>query len=285
MITVKNLQYTYPQQEKQALQNINFDIEKGEIFGFLGPSGSGKSTTQKILFKLLSGYSGEVSIMGKDLQAWGRDFYHHIGVGFELPNHYLKLSALENLQFFAAFYNKSYATPMDLLAMVGLEKDAHKPVGDFSKGMKMRLNFVRAFMHAPDILFFDEPTSGLDPSNAHIIKNIIKTLRSEGKTIFITTHQMYDADELCDVVAFLVDGKIMAMDTPQALKIQYAKNSVAITQKDQADTKKIFFDLHNLHENQIFMQALRDNNIATIHSQEATLDDVFITVTGRNLAS
>jgi len=285
MITVKNLQYTYPQQEKKALQNINFDIDKGEIFGFLGPSGSGKSTTQKILYKLLSGYAGEVAIMGKDLQAWGRDFYTHIGVGFELPNHYLKLTALENLQFFAAFYDKSYAAPLDLLRMVGLEKDADKPVGDFSKGMKMRLNFVRAFMHAPDILFFDEPTSGLDPTNAHIVKNIIKQLRNEGKTIFITTHQMYDADELCDVVAFLVDGEILALDTPQALKLQHAKNSIAISLKDQPNAQKLFLDLHNLHENQTFMQALRDNNIATIHSQEATLDDVFITVTGRNLAS
>jgi fluoroquinolone transport system ATP-binding protein len=285
MITVKNLQYTYPQQEKKALQNLNFEIDKGEIFGFLGPSGSGKSTTQKILYKLLSGYAGEVAIMGKDLQAWGRDFYTHIGVGFELPNHYLKLTALENLQFFAAFYHKSYAAPLDLLRMVGLEKDAHKPVGDFSKGMKMRLNFVRAFMHAPDILFFDEPTSGLDPTNAHIVKNIIKQLRDEGKTIFITTHQMYDADELCDIVAFLVDGEIMALDTPQALKLQHAKNSVAISLKDQPNAEKLFLDLHNLHENQTFMQALRDNNIATIHSQEATLDDVFITVTGRNLAS
>lgn len=280
MIQVQNLNYSYPNTTASALKNLSFDIAKGEVFGFLGPSGSGKSTTQKILYKLLSGYTGSVKIEGQDLSQWGRAFYHKIGVGFELPNHYQKLSALENLQFFAAFYKQQYAPPMDMLALVGLEEHAHKRVGDYSKGMKMRLNFVRAFMHNPDILFLDEPTSGLDPTNAQLIKTLIKKLSDAGKTIFLTTHQMYDADALCHRVAFLADGAIMALDTPEALKLRYARQQLKVSTKNGY---YLDFDMNNIYENQEFMQILKNNDLQTIHSQEATLEDVFVAVTGKQL--
>ena len=229
MIQVKNLNFQYPNTSNLAIKGINFYIEKGEVFGFLGPSGSGKSTTQKILFKLLTGYNGMAQIDGKEVSVWGKDLYEKIGVGFELPNHYLKLTALENLTFFKNFYNKTH-NPMELLDMVGLKKDANKKVGDFSKGMKMRLNFVRSFLHDPEILFLDEPTSGLDPVNSKVVKDVIVDLKAKGKTIFITTHQMYDAEKLCDRVAF---------------------------------------------------EKLQSNEIETIHSTEASLDDISIKVTGK----
>ncbi|RPA68072.1 ABC transporter ATP-binding protein [Cyclobacteriaceae bacterium YHN15] len=280
MITVKDLNFQYPNASNFAIKGIDFSIEKGEIFGFLGPSGSGKSTTQKILFKLLTGYSGAARIDGKEVSEWGKDLYEKIGVGFELPNHYLKLTALENLAFFKNFYAKTQ-DPMDLLDMVGLKKDANKKVGDFSKGMKMRLNFVRSFLHDPEILFLDEPTSGLDPVNSKVVKDIILDLKSKGKTIFITTHQMYDAEKLCDRVAFIVDGEIKAMDSPENLKIQHSNRSVEVLFRNSMEKEK--FELDGLGQNKVFLDKLQANEIETIHSKEASLDDIFIQVTGKTL--
>jgi fluoroquinolone transport system ATP-binding protein len=280
MIQVKNLNFQYPNTSNLAIKGINFSIEKGEVFGFLGPSGSGKSTTQKILFKLLTGYNGMAQIDGKEVSVWGKDLYEKIGVGFELPNHYLKLTALENLTFFKNFYNKTH-NPMELLDMVGLKKDANKKVGDFSKGMKMRLNFVRSFLHDPEILFLDEPTSGLDPVNSKVVKDIIVDLKAKGKTIFITTHQMYDAEKLCDRVAFIVDGEIKAMDSPENLKIKHSNRSVEVLFRNSVEKEK--YQLDGLGQNKTFLEKLQSNEIETIHSKEASLDDIFIKVTGKTL--
>jgi fluoroquinolone transport system ATP-binding protein len=280
MIKVKDLNYTYPGSEQPAIKKISFTIPKGEVFGFLGPSGAGKSTVQKILFKLLSNYDGECLIDGKEIKDWDKSLYEKIGVGFELPNHYLKLTAIENLNFFRGFYQSS-TDPMEMLRMVGLEKDAKKKVGDFSKGMKMRLNFIRSFIHNPDILFLDEPTSGLDPVNARIIKDIILKLKAEGKTIFITTHQMHDADELCDRVAFLVDGTVLALDEPKILKLKHSSRKVEVSLKGK--TEKLEFSLDDLGNNRDFITTIKSNTIDSIHSKEASLDDIFIKVTGKSL--
>ncbi len=281
MLTVKELLYRYPKAGADTLKSLDFSIAKGEIFGFLGPSGSGKSTTQKILYKLLAGYKGSINFQGKPLQNWGQEFYEQIGVCFELPNHYLKLTARENLQFFSAFYKNGLKHFDELLDMVGLLPDADKLVSEYSKGMKMRLNFIRALVHNPDFLFLDEPTSGLDPINANKVKNIIKNLQSQGKTIFITTHNMFDADQLCDRVALLYKGEIKALAKPSDLKLQHGERTVKVTQPNSAEA---IFPMQNLGENPEFLQLLKANNLATIHSQEATLEDVFIKLTGEQLA-
>ena len=280
MIQVKDLQFTYPGANSPSVKGINFSIQKGEVFGFLGPSGSGKSTTQKILFNLLRGYKGQAKIEGKEVSDWDHSLYQKIGVGFELPNHYLKLTALENLTFFAAFYNVK-TNPLELLEKVGLKEDANKRVGEYSKGMKMRLNFIRALLHDPEVLFLDEPTSGLDPVNARIIKDMIKDLQQKGKTIFITTHQMFDADELCDRVAFIVDGEIKIEDSPENLKLKFSNRTVEVMAKNHAEKK--IFNLDQLGSNADFLQWIKTNELETIHSKEATLDDIFIRVTGKNL--
>ena len=280
MIHVNQLAYQYPDTHTLTLKSLSFDIAAGEIFGFLGPSGSGKSTTQKILYKLLQGYRGQVQINGKELSHWDKSFYHHIGVGFELPNHYLKLTARENLRFFSSFYDRQYGSISELLALVGLEPDADKRVSDFSKGMKMRLNFIRSFMHDPAILFLDEPASGLDPVNARMIKNIILKLKDEGKTIFVTTHSMHDADALCDRVALVMDGEIRALDTPNALKLRYGQRKVRVEVEGSSTHE---FSLDQLGHNEEFLSVLRTYQVKTIHSEEATLEDVFIRVTGESL--
>lgn len=282
MIQVQDLRFRYPGTEEDTVRGIDFEMGKGEIFGFLGPSGAGKSTVQKILTKIYRSFEGEVQFMGKNIQDYGPDFYEHIGVGFELPNHYSKLSALENLKFFASFYNRKTRDPMDLLGMVGLEQDAHKRVSDYSKGMKMRLNFIRSFLHDPEVLFLDEPTSGLDPGNARLMKDIILDLQEQGTTIFVTTHIMQDAEELCDRVGFIVDGEIAAIDAPKALKLQHGERKVKVEyQNDGLQSKE--FELDGIADNEAFLQTLRDYPIETIHTEEASLDRIFIEVTGKHL--
>jgi fluoroquinolone transport system ATP-binding protein len=285
MITVENLQYTYNQTAVPAVQHLNFTIEKGEIFGFLGPSGAGKSTTQKILIRLLTGYQGRAIVLGRELQQWGSDYYERIGVSFELPNHFMKLTAVENLTYFASLYRATTRTPQELLAQVGLAEDGHLLVCQFSKGMKNRLTLARALLHNPELLFLDEPTSGLDPMNARRIKDLIKAEQEAGKTIFLTTHDMTVAEALCDRVAFIVDGEIKLIDTPKQLKLRYGRPTVRVEYMANGDGRMAEqeFALADMGHNE-FIHLVQHYPVQTIHSQEATLDDIFIQVTGRSLS-
>ncbi|MDE0076445.1 MAG: ABC transporter ATP-binding protein, partial [Caldilineaceae bacterium] len=202
MLSVENLSYTYPG-GAEAVRGIDFAIEKGEIFGFLGPSGAGKSTTQKVLIRL-RGFQGSITVLDRPLNQWDDSYYEQVGVAFELPNHYQKLTASENLSLFRSLYSGDTLEPAQLLEMVGLEDDADTRLSQFSKGMQMRLNFVRSLIHKPDLLFLDEPTTGLDPVNGQKIKDILRQQKAEGRTIFLTTHDMTVADQICDRVAFIV---------------------------------------------------------------------------------
>lgn len=283
MIQVKDLSYTYPGGDFPVLKNISFDIQQGEIFGFLGPSGAGKSTTQKVLNGLLKGYQGSAIVNGTDLEKMDRSFYEKIGVAFEFPNLYTKLSALENLKLFASFFNSATRDPLELLALVNLSADRDTRVSAFSKGMKMRLNFIRALLNHPEILFLDEPTAGLDPGNARIMKDIILDLKKQGVTIFLTTHHMDDAGELCNRLAFMVNGSLPVIDSTAALKLKHGKKSVKVDFLQNKEPLSQEFSLNELCENQQFMEIIRTREILTIHTQEASLEDIFIEVTGQQL--
>ena len=285
MIRVKHLNFTYPRATQETLQGLNFEIAEREIFGFLGPSGAGKSTTQKILIGLLKEYDGNIQVMDRELKCWGQEYYEHIGVSFELPNHYLKLTAVENLTYFASLYRGDTIAPLEVLDWVGLKDDANKKVSDFSKGMKIRLNVARSLIHRPKLLFLDEPTSGLDPVNARNIKELVLHLRDQGTTVFITTHDMMVADELCDRVAFVTAGKISAIDAPDTLKKQYGKREVRVLyQNGNTTVERRDFPLDGLGDNQEFLQLLQSaGRLETIHTQETTLEKIFIQVTGQEL--
>lgn len=283
MIEVQSLTFAYPGKNEPAIRGIDFTVEKGEILGFLGPSGAGKSTTQKILIGLLRGYGGKVSVLGKDIKNWGHEYYEKIGVSFELPNHYQKLTALENLNFFRSLYSKDTEDPRELLEMVGLENDADTRVAQFSKGMQMRLTFARALLHRPELIFLDEPTAGLDPTNARKMRDIILDLKHEGRTVFLTTHDMGVAEKLCDRVAFIVDGTIAAIDSPRELKIRHGERRVRVEYETTGHTDQREFSLDNLGNDDRFLTLLREEKIETIHTEEATLEDIFIEITGKAL--
>ncbi|KAB3534775.1 ABC transporter ATP-binding protein [Alkaliphilus pronyensis] len=283
MLKVSGLEFSYEGTKTKVIKGIDFHIKKGEIFGFLGPSGAGKTTTQRIIIGLLQGYGGSVEVMGKERRDWGQSFFEGIGVAFDFPNLYLKLTAKENLELISSYYKNKNENIDLLIERVGLLPDKDKKVEGFSKGMKMRLNFIRSILHNPDLLFFDEPTSGLDPLNAKTIKDMIIDLKAQGKTIFLTTHNMTVAEQLCDKVAFIVDGNIPVIDSPKDLKVKHGSHTMKIEYYDGKKTKTEEFHMTEIKNNQRVFDILKTKDIKTIHSQEATLEDIFIKLTGREL--
>jgi fluoroquinolone transport system ATP-binding protein len=284
VISVEGLTFTYPKSTRPTIRGMDFTVGSGEIFGFLGPSGAGKSTTQKLLIGLLRGHGGLAQVWGRDPLDWGPDYFQRVGVSFELPNHYHKLTGAENLRFFASLYDGPTEDPMQLLESVGLADAADTRVGKYSKGMQMRLTFARSLLNKPELLFLDEPTSGLDPVNARKVKDIILSLKAGGRTVFLTTHDMSTADELCDRVAFVVDGTIVALDKPAELRIARSRRQVRVQYRTADGSLDLAeFAIDGLADDSAFHAVLRDHHVETIHSREASLDDVFVEVTGRQL--
>jgi fluoroquinolone transport system ATP-binding protein len=282
-VVVENLRYTYPGNDEPTLRGLDFAIGDGEVFGFLGPSGAGKSTAQKVLVGLLEEYDGRASVFGREVSDWGGDYYQRVGVSSEAPNQYLKLTGRENLDLFASLYDGATRDPQELLAMVGLGDAADRRVEAYSKGMRMRLNFVRSILHDPDLLFLDEPTSGLDPANARIVRGIVRDLQATGTAVFLTTHDMTVADELCDRVAFIVDGEIPVLDAPATLKKRHGAPLVEVEYRRDGLLETEQFDLASIGDDAAFARLLAETRVERIHSSEATLEDVFIAVTGREL--
>jgi fluoroquinolone transport system ATP-binding protein len=283
IVRVDGLAYTYPGAATPAVSGLRFEIPRGEIFGFLGPSGAGKSTTQKLLIGLLRGYEGTVTVFGRDLRCWGQDYYERLGVSFEFPNHHLKLTALENLSYFRSLYSGETEDPREALALVGLADDADKRVGQFSKGMRGRLNVARALLPKPELLFLDEPTAGLDPVTSRMIRDVIRTRREAGATVFLTTHDMVVADELCDRVAFIIEGAVALIGEPRVLKLEHGQPAVRV-ELDVAGAREVReFALDGLADDEQFLATLRTGQVQTIHTQETTLEEIFVRVTGKAL--
>lgn len=283
MVEVKNLRYSYRRDDTFAVDDVSFTIDRGEVFGFLGPSGAGKSTTQGIVTGLLPVQDGQIVIDGSARKAQpDKEFFNRIGVGFEIPNVYRKLSGLDNLRFHASLYDRPTMDPAEALDLVGLGADAKRPAGTYSKGMMQRLGFARSMINNPEIWFLDEPTMGLDPSTANGIKNIVRRRQADGATIFLTTHNMFVADELCDRVAFIVDGKIVDLDTPKNLKLRHGKPLVTVEYRASGELHAETFELEGEGKRQL-QSFIGDHDVVTIHSGEPTLEEIFIKVTGRAL--
>lgn len=284
MIEVEDLRFTYPRSTGYALSGLDFTVDRGEVFGLLGPSGAGKTTTQNILIGLLKAYEGRATVDGREMRDIGSDYYERIGVAFDSPNLYGKFTALENLAFFQSLYSGETEDPIRLLQLLGLEDAASTMVSSFSHGMKMRLRLCRALVGRPELLFLDEPTSALDPVNARKVRDLIGSCRRKGTTVILSTHDMITADEVCDRVAFIVDGSIRAIDSPRNLKLQPGDTRVTVEYlDDEGNAASREFPLHNLLQDELFSSLLRDRRVETIHTIEPTLEDIFIEVTGRRL--
>jgi len=280
-IIVENLSYHYG--KILAVDNISFKVAQQEILGFLGPNGAGKSTTVKVLTGQLRLQEGNVTLLGMDITENIERVQARMGVCFEQPNLYEQMTALENLELFARLFNMKTFDGYALLKKVGLEGREKDRVANYSKGMKQRLMVARSLVNQAEILFLDEPTSGLDPVSADSIRSLILQERERGATIFLTTHDMWEADKLCDRVAFLNQGKIAALDTPHTLKQQYGQRSliVEISKDGQLEERTVTLDKSDTPD--VVRDLFSHEKVVTVHSQEATLEDIFLKVTGRRL--
>lgn len=282
-IIAEELVYRYGQ--LTAVDHISFTVAEGEILGFLGPNGAGKSTTVKMLSGQLRPKEGRATLLGLDVARHPKQVQPQIGVCFEITNLYEQMTGLENLNLFARLFGVKDFDAGALLARVGLDGRGKDRVETYSKGMKQRMMIARALVNRPRILFLDEPTEGLDPASAVAIRNIILEERARGATVFLTTHDMLEADKLSHRVAFINQGKIVALDTPHALKQRYGQRrlraQVAAADGGLAE-REIVLDRP---ETAAEMQALfSQEQVITVHSEEATLEDIFIDITGRGLA-
>ena len=283
MITVNGLSHSYNKDGKYAVKDVNFDVKEGEVFGFLGPSGAGKSTTQNILTGLLLLQEGEAIVAGYDIKHIKNEMFNKIGMSFEQSNVYSKMTAKENLDFYKKLFDVKTKDSQELLDLVGIGDKANVKTGEFSKGMKHRLTFARSMINNPTLWFLDEPTTGLDPSIAADIKDIIKRENKNGVTVFLTTHNMNIADELCDRVAFIVDGVIKLIDSPENLKLQYGEKLVEVEYVKAGEIIKKSYSTIEPKDKLLLQDIVGNYEIRTMHTKEATLEEIFIKVTGRGL--
>ena len=275
---------TYYYGELVAVDKISFNVAEGEILGFLGPNGAGKTTAIKMLTGQLKPKGGKATLLGMDIAKNAEKVQGEIGVCFEETNLYEQMSAVENLRLFARLFDTRQFDAEALLERVGLVGREQDRVETYSKGMKQRLMVARSMVNKPRILFLDEPTAGLDPASSEAIRSIILEERERGATVFLTTHDMMEADKLSDRVAFMNQGKIVALDTPHNLKQQYGKRALkakVTTESGELEDREITMDTSETPG--AIQKLFAQNKVVTVHSEEATLEDIFIKITGRGL--
>jgi len=278
-IEVENLSRAF--NSLRAVDDISFSVEAGEIFGFLGHNGAGKTTTIRMLSGQLSPDSGRGRVAGCDIVTEQQRLKPLIGVVSEHQNLYERMSGRENLEFAARLYGQEPQRVDEVLEQVDLLDRAKDKVQNYSNGMKQRLVIARSILHRPQIVFLDEPTRGLDPVVGREIRRLITDMSSQGVTIFLTTHYMEEADLLCNRVAFLSEGRIVALDTPNNLKTTHGSNDVNVTLNNG---ERLSLALDGPEAGNELQQLLNKGQVRTLHSAEATLEEVFIQLAGRRLA-
>lgn len=281
-IRVQDITYSYG--DLLAVKGISFEVQPGEILGFLGPNGAGKSTTIKMLTGQIAPKGGVAQILGRDITLDDPETQARIGVCFEEKNLYINMSGKENLDFYASLFGMKEFDSVEVLRRVGLADRANDRVKTYSKGMRQRMMISRAFINRPDVLFLDEPTDGLDPVTSVSIRATIREEAARGAAVLLTTHDMHEADGLSDRVAFINEGVIVAIDTPENLKIKYGKRSVKVRLRDGAGVREEIVALDTPRSGELLKGVVGSGDVLTIHTEEATLEDIFIEMTGRGLA-
>ncbi len=281
-IQVQDISYSYG--DVEAVRGISFDVAEGEILGFLGPNGAGKSTTIKVLTGQLAPKSGKAKILGRDVGRDDPEIQQYIGVCFEEKNLYANMSAEENLRFHASLFGIARPDTDALLRRVGLGDRAKDRVSAYSKGMKQRLMMARALVNSPKVLFLDEPTDGLDPVSSRAIRQAIKEESERGAAVLLTTHDMWEADELSDRVAFINEGKLYAVDTPENLKLEHGERAVKVRIREDGEVREETVALDAPDTGERLKAAVGAQGLLTIHTEESTLENIFVEMTGRGLA-
>ncbi|MBC7247480.1 MAG: ABC transporter ATP-binding protein [Actinobacteria bacterium] len=281
-IEAENIAYSYG--DNLAVDHISFHVGEGEILGFLGPNGAGKTTTLKMLVGLLTPREGRITVLGKDIVKERGEVQAHIGVCFEEKSLYEEMSAAANLKFFASLFGVRDLDVASLLERVGLSGGRRDRVANYSKGMKQRLMVARALVARPRVLFLDEPTDGLDPVSSEAIREVILEEREKGVSVFLTTHDMMEADRLSDRVVFLSEGRIAACDTPENLKHRYGKRVLKVRYHRDGELVEEELSLEGEGTGRRVREILDAYRVLDMHTEEATLEDIFIRLTGRGLA-
>ncbi len=289
-IEVDGVRYSYGR--TLAVDGVTFSVSPGEIVGFLGPNGAGKSTTVKILTGMLAPDEGSVRMLGYENGSNRAELHRRIGVCFEEKNLYAEMTGRENLQFFSRLFGIRRYDTTAALRRVGLAERGDDRVKRYSKGMRQRLMVARALVNTPDVIFLDEPTDGLDPVSARTIRALIKEEAARGAAVFLTTHDMNEADHLSDRVAFINEGRIVAMDAPENLKLEHGKRSVRVRLRADAGSTaggssgvvdEQVYDLGTREAGELLKRVADDPRLLTIHTEEASLEDIFVKLTGRGL--
>lgn len=273
IIETRLLQMSF--QHHMVLKGIDLTINQGEIFGLIGPSGVGKTTLINILTGQLLPTSGEVFVFGRDTKQLGDTEYSQMGMVFDVPGLFERLSCEQNLSIFADIYGIDKKRISHVLEKVNLAASAKTKVSRLSKGMRQRLIIARAILHSPKLLFLDEPTSGLDPLNTSDIHKLILSLKESGTTIFLTTHKMDEAMSLCDRVALLSEGVLIENDAPDEICRKYnLENSLHILLKNG---ERVILP-NTVDSQETISEYMKNEQIVSIHSSEPNLEDVFLSV-------
>lgn len=267
--------------DQQALKDVSFQVRKGEVFGFLGPSGSGKTTTIKILTAQLNPTLGDAYVFGVPSHRLKEDTYRKkIGVITDNSSLYGRLTVYDNLKFYCDLYDVPHTRIPEVLEMVNLASEQKKIVSKLSKGMLQRVTLARAFLHKPELLFLDEPTSALDPTNTKHIYEGLLNLKANGTTIFLTTHDMNEAETLCDRIAFLHKGSIQQLDSPTNLRKKFGDATITV---ELTDGSKVKVKRGPEGAEKLF-HYMNEDRVSSVYSNDPTLGDIFVEITGRELA-
>ncbi len=263
-----------------AVDGISFSVAPGEVFGLLGHNGAGKTTTLRVLTGRTMPTAGTATVGGFDVVSQLDQVKPLINLVFEDQNLYERLSGYDNLKFFADLYGVPASRVRELLERVGLTEASKRKLKTYSSGMKQRLLIARALINQPAVLMLDEPTRGLDPASSREMRNIIREQADAGVSVLLCTHYMEEADELCDRVAFMANGRIVALDTPRELKLRYGEPSARVLLTDRSEQSVSLTDPHDAAR---VASWISNGEILTMHSNEGTLEDVFIALAGRPL--
>ena len=262
---------------KRVLDGLTFSVSRGECFGFLGPSGAGKTTTIKLLTRQLKKDSGRINLFGRPRENASDADYERIGILSDTSALYERMSIEGNLKLYAKIRGKGAGDIDRLLERMNLGQDRKTLVKNCSKGMRQRAALLAALIHSPELLFLDEPTSGLDPAARAEVHRMLAELKAAGTTIFLTTHDMAEADSVCDRLAILDEGRIVASDEPESLKLRFARNRVVVVTRSRG-TIEMTKDAASAEE---IRELFASDEVLSIHSDEPNLEEVFLELTGR----